>query len=323
MKLTNSELQNFINRIKLRKDNMPKYRGQIENLISKLEDKIKDDLSTGLRVTRVLRAGSWKKGTILRPTGDFPIDIDIVFFIEGDESVKQDVQKLHDFVIDYLETIYPSKDIHRDIDAEGNTKSIKIKFSGTGLEVDIVPVVRIDSPNGYVWQPERGGKGTYITSVDGQLEFARKRKVSNSNFTAIVRAVKWWRNYKELDDLLKSFSIELIASYLDIKYGVETNIEEGLIRFFEFVGSNRLKEISFADAINRIPTYSTPVYIADPTNNENNTAKKTSEIKWQEIQEEAEEAYETLTLAQARGSMGDTLVEWKSVFGPHFNISAE
>lgn len=301
---------------------MPKYKGQIENLVSKLEDKIKNDDSTGLRVTRVLRAGSWKKGTILRPTGDFPIDIDLVFFIKGDETVKNDVQKLHDFVVDYLESIYPSKDIYRDVDASGNTKSIKIKFSGTGLEVDIVPVVPLSSPEGYVWQPERGGKGKYITSVDGQLEFAKERKNANSSFTSVVRAVKWWRNYKELD-VLKSFSVELIVSHLDLTKGVETNIEEALIRFFEFASSEKLKELNFIGAINTIPYYTTPVYIADPTNNENSTTNKITESDWNEIQEEAEEAYETLTLAQARGTMGDAISEWKSIFGPHFNITEE
>jgi hypothetical protein len=231
MKLTNTQLQNFISRIKLKRENMPKYKEQIDNLILKLEEKIKKDESTGLRVTRVLRAGSWKKGTILRPTGDFPIDIDLVFFIEGDVSVKDDVQKLHDFVVEYLESIYPTKDIYRDVDAEGNTKSVKIKFTGTGLEVDIVPVVPLSTPVGYVWQPERGGRGTYITSVDGQLEFAKERKNKNNSFTSVVRAIKWWRNYKEIDKILKSFTIELIASHLELTKGIETNIEEGLIRF--------------------------------------------------------------------------------------------
>lgn len=323
MKLTNAQLQNFISRIKLKRDNMPRYRNQIENLISKLEERIKNDNSTGLRVTRVLRAGSWKKGTILRPTGDFPIDIDLVFFIEGSETSRDDVHKLHDFVIEYLKSIYPTKDIYKDVDAEGKTKSVKIKFTGTGLEVDIVPVVPITELDGYVWQPERGWTGTYITSVDGQLEFARARKNANSSFTSVVRAVKWWRNYQELDEILKSFTIELIASHLELTKGVETNIEEALIRFFEFVSSGKLKEISFNGAINKIPQHSNLIYVADPTNNENCTTKKIVNNNWNEILEAAEEAYETLTIAQARGAMCDTVSEWKSVFGPNFNIDEE
>ena len=76
MRLDNNSLRPFIDKIRLHKDNMGKYRDQIENLKKKLEDKIKNDNRNGLKVTKFLLAGSWKKHTILRPTGDNPIDID-------------------------------------------------------------------------------------------------------------------------------------------------------------------------------------------------------------------------------------------------------
>lgn len=159
-----------------------------------------------------------EKGTVLRPTGENPIDIDLVLYVEGnDETLKNDLKKLHDFVVQYLREIYPNKDIDQDVDAEGNTKSLKIKFIGTGLEVDIVPVVPI-TPDGYVLQPQRGGGGKkYITSVTGQLAFAAQRRLHNPTYTSIIRAIKWWRNYQELqpangDGGLSSFVIELIVS---------------------------------------------------------------------------------------------------------------
>jgi tRNA nucleotidyltransferase (CCA-adding enzyme) len=82
MKLTNSQLTNYVNRIKLKRANMPRYRDQLKNLQDDLEKHINEDISNGVRVTKVIVAGSWKKGTILRPTGDNPIDIDVVFYIE-------------------------------------------------------------------------------------------------------------------------------------------------------------------------------------------------------------------------------------------------
>lgn len=115
---------------------MPRYRDQIKNLMEKLEAKIKNDTRTGIKVTQFTIAGSWKKGTILRPTGENPIDVDLVLYVSGDEGLQDDLTKLHDFVVDYLSEIYPSKDINRDVDAEDPTKSIKIRFAGTGLEVD-------------------------------------------------------------------------------------------------------------------------------------------------------------------------------------------
>jgi hypothetical protein len=271
--------------------------------------------------------GSWAKGPILRHTGENPIDIDLILFIDGDENLKNDVEKIHDYVVKYLQDIYPSKE-NSDIVADGKTKSIKIKFVGTGLEVDIVPVVPVKTPVDYIWQPERGGGGRYITSVTKQLSFSAERRDKNSSYIPIVRILKWWRNYKELnpDDNgpgLSSFNIELIVSYLEIKYGIESNIEEGLIRFFKFISENSFPIISFANAINNVPPLTTTIFIADPANNENNTARKIDLALWNEIKKEANDAFESLTYAQARNYEGDTIEEWKRVFGPSFNINEE
>lgn len=327
MRLTNSQLQNFINRIKLKQDDMPKYRDQVKNLIEKLEAKIRDDKRTGLKVTRSVFAGSWAKRTILRHTGDNPIDIDLVLYVEGDEDLKTDLKKLHDFVVGYLEEIYPSM-VKGQIDADGNTKSITLTFAASGLQVDIVPVVPLKSPIEYVLQAQRGGGSRYTTSVSKQLAFAAERRTKNASYTAIVRAIKWWRNYKELrptdDEVgLSSFGIELIVAYLDITKGIESNIEEGVIRFFQFVSTPNFPVISFLNAINKVPAFITPVFIADNTNNENNAVKKLTKEKWEEIVQEAEDAFDSLNIAQSKTFEGETTEEWKRVFGPSFNINKE
>lgn len=323
MKLENTQLGNFVNRIKLKWDDMPKFRSQVNYLKEQLEGKIANDDRTGIRVTKYLLAGSWKKRTILRSTGDHPIDIDLILYVEGDSSLKDDVEKLHDFVIGYLEAIYPTKDIYRDVNAQGKTKSIKIKFIGTGLELDIVPVVPLDKPVEYVWQPERGGGGTYTTSISLQLAAAKERRDLNPSYTSIVRALKWWKNYKELKPELSSFMIELIVAYLDIVYGVEQRIEEGVIRFFQFVSNTSFPVISFKQAMNSIPLYTTPIFIGDPTNNENNAARKVDTTSWQDIRREADEAFEALNIAQAKGTISETIDEWKYVFGPNFSIEKQ
>lgn len=326
MKLDNNQLLHFVGKIKLQKDNMQKYRDQINNLKTKLEDKIKNDDSNGLKVSKYLLAGSWKKHTILKPSGDHPIDIDLVLFVSGDENIQNDLKKLHDFIVKYLQEIYPQKDIDRDVDAQGNTKSITIRFSGSGLEVDIVPVVPINNPERYVWQPRRGGGGKYITSIENHLDFSVSLRKSNPNYTAIVRSLKWWKNYKELKSTdtepgISSFVIELIVAHLDETKGVETDIEEAIIRFFQFVSGPNFPNIKFDHAINKIPSYSTPIYIADDTNNENNASKKIDSAVWKEIIEQAEEAFDSLNYAQSKNNEGATIEEWKRVFGPTFNIN--
>jgi hypothetical protein len=322
MKLSNYQLSNFINRIKLQTADMPKYRTQVEYLKRRLEEKIENDDRTGITVTKYLLAGSWKKRTILRSTGDHPIDIDLILYVEGNSSLKDDMEKLHDFIVEYLSKIYPSKDIIRDVSAEGKTKSIKIKFSGSGLELDIVPVIPIDSPKEYVWQPERGGGGKYTTSVTFQLAAAKGSRDSNPSYTSIVRALKWWKNYKELKPELSSFMIELIVTHLDIQFGVENRIEEGLIRFFQFVSDTPFPIITFRQAINNVPAFVTPIFIGDPSNNENNTARKVNTFSWANIKGEAEEAFEAINIAQSKGTLTETMAEWKSIFGPNFSIEA-
>src|SRR6056297_848239 len=271
MKLENYQLLRFVDKIKLQSSNMQKYRDQINNLKSRLEDKIKNDNRNGLKVSKYLLAGSWKKHTILKPSGENPIDIDLVLFVSGYDNIQNDLMKLHDFIVKYLEEIYPLKDIKRDVDAKGNTKSIKIRFTSSGLEVDIVPVVPIDKPDRYVWQPQRGGGGKYITSVENHLDYSLLLRKNNPSYTSIVRALKWWKNYKELKSYenepgISSFAIELIVAYLDETKGIETNIEEAIIRFFQFVSSSNFPDIQFDHAINSIPFYTTPIYIADDTN---------------------------------------------------------
>ena len=52
-----------------------------------------------------------------------------------------------------------------------------------------------------------------------QLEFIRARKDAYANFAALVRLLKYWRNFHELDDSLRSFTIELIVSHLQDAQG--------------------------------------------------------------------------------------------------------
>lgn len=326
VKFENRQLEHFIRKIKLQPENMDKYRAQLKHLKEKLEKKIIEDKSNGLRITKYIIAGSWKKHTILKPTGDNPIDIDLVLFVGGDKNIHQDLKKLYDFIIEYLEDIYPQKDIKKDVDAEGNTKSVTITFIGTGLQVDIVPVVPLDQPIDYVWQPSRRGGKKFITSVSKQLSFSIEKRRNNPSYTSIVRAIKWWKNYKELyptdeEPGLSSFTIELIVAYLDEQFGIQENIEEGVIRVFQFLSAPTFPIISFRDSIKSIPaSYDTPIYVADNTNRENNIARRMTQKKWEEIVDEAAEAFDALNIAQAKNNEGDSIREWKHVFGPTFNI---
>ena len=267
-----------------------------------------------LKVKRVKRVGSWKKGTALAPKGDYPLDVDMVFFLDIKEHIAFDAEELRDEIIEVLRKAYPQKPKADFIDRK---KTVGVVFRGSGLEVDIVPF--IPETGTYGRQPRKKmNSGEFKTSVDKQLDFIDKIKNKYHNFTSLVRILKSWRNYKELE--LSSFSIELIVAYL-IEEGKisDTSINLSLIIFFEFLGKGDLVKVYFSDAIGKQSDESP--WIADPTNNENNTINM-SDSEWNEVVEKAEEAFETLSFAyaNAKKEKGEALELWKKFFGPHFNI---
>ena len=148
------------------------------------------------------------------------------------------------------------------------------------------------------------------------MDFITGLKNKNPHFTSIVRILKSWRNYKELE--LSSFSIELVVAYL-IEAGRISNvsINQAIITFFEFLGNDDSVKVYFSEAIGS-KTDNVP-YIADPTNNENNTINMSNE-EWKEVIDMAETAFETLSYAKNVQESGKTLELWKEIFGPNFNI---
>ena len=67
MQYTNQQLINFVNRIKLTQEQKSSYTNQIDNLKDNVLKAVNGMENT--KVTRVRRAGSWKKGTALAPKG--------------------------------------------------------------------------------------------------------------------------------------------------------------------------------------------------------------------------------------------------------------
>ena len=305
----------MLRRIKLTTREKMSYIQQIDNLKDEVSQAINDmDFS---KVTRVKRAGSWKKGTALAPKGDYPLDVDMVFFLDIKESIAFDAEELRDEIIKVLCKAYPKK---TRADFTNGKKTVGVVFRGSGLEVDIVPFIPEKGNTTYGRQPRKKlSSGEFKTSIDKQLNFIDKIKNKYHNFTSLVRILKSWRNYKELE--LSSFSIELIVAHL-IEEGriSDTSINLALIYFFNFLVRDDKDDpikVYFSDAIGKRSNESP--WIADPTNNENNTINM-SDSEWNEVLEMAEEAFETLSFAEAKREIGETLDEWKKIFGSNFNI---
>lgn len=312
MEYTNQQLNNYVKRIKLTNEKKSSYKNQIDNLRGNVRKAIKDMENTQL--TKIKIAGSWKKGTALAPKGDYPLDIDLVFYLALEEDISFDAEELREEIIDVLCEAYPTKERSDFTDGQ---KTIGIVFRGSGLEVDIVPFIPEKGNTTYGRQPRKKlNSGEFKTSVDKQLDFTKKIKSKCSNFASIVRILKSWRNYQELE--LSSFSLELAVANL-IEEGKISgfSINQSIINFFEFFGNGNPAEVYFSGAIGS-QTGSAP-WIADPTNNENNTIRL-SDSEWDEVVEEAECGFETISYAKAIRETGKTSDLWKEIFGPNFNI---
>jgi hypothetical protein len=314
MTLTNAQLYYYdSNVLRLPADKRKEYHTQVDRLIAELSRRIRD--RTEIKITKVVKAGSFAKFTILRKTSTDPVDADIVFYISGRNIDEQTLQSLNDTIYDLLIKIYPNKSVE---DFQIQRKAATVSFVGTGLSVDIVPVIEDEYHAGYGWQfdPQDGSK--IQTCPPGQIQFVRDRKAQDRDFRTLVRLAKKWRNHAELKPL-KSFTIELIMAHLLDREGATGSIEERFRRFLLYIAQSGLKDvISFSENTAPHGIFSDPVVILDPVYSLNNAAGRIAEEERQAIVAAALEAWESANFASAEN---DNEV-WKELFGPRFKVEA-
>jgi hypothetical protein len=197
-------------------------------------------------------------------------------------------------------------------------RTLGIEFRVSGLAVDLVPIIPIDGPGDYGWQPSSRGEPPIKTSVPVQLEFIRAHKNGDPNFRSLVRLAKHWRNQHELDSL-RSYAIELIVAYLQDTFGASESLEQGMLRFFLYVAQSELRDaITSGGRLTARPR--DRVVILDPANVENNVARRITDSQCSEIVSHSTAAWEHLSEARNNSYKTSTLECWKDVFGRSFSI---
>jgi hypothetical protein len=298
--------------LRLPADKRTEYHEQVDRLIAELSLRVKD--KTEIKITKVVKAGSFAKFTILKKTNLNPVDVDVVFYISGRNIKHETLQGLNDLIYDLVVKVYPNKAVE---DFEIQRKALTVSFIGSALSVDVVPVVEDTFRPGYGWQFDREDPTFRLeTCAPCQIQFVRDRKGKDKDFRTLVRLAKRWRNYAELKPL-KSFTIELIMAYLLDRNGSSGSIEQKFRSFLLFIAQSGLKEkISFPENSKPLGSFTDPVVIIDPVYSQNNVAARITEVERQEIVKMATEAWESANFA----SVEDDLSVWKEVFGPGFKI---
>jgi len=316
MQLTDTQIHVFVEKVlKLPRGKRQEYLDQVDYLIGRMQAKIDEDSS--FAVKKFTKTGSLRKGTVLKPRGDNGVDADVAVDLDVSEASKDDINSLHEIILDLLLAVYPQKE--RD-DFKVQPRTLGIHFRESGLDVDLVPVIPIPAEPGYGWQPSAQGAAPVKTSVQGQLTFIKTRSDADLRYRTLVQLLKGWRNAQELD-FMRSFMIELILAYLQDTKGAAESLEDGLLRFFLYVAQTELKgPISFLEN-GRVAGYPDDVVvILDPVNKENNVAARLADAERREIVKRATEAWELITTARRNAFKGETVEYWREVFGRSFVI---
>jgi tRNA nucleotidyltransferase (CCA-adding enzyme) len=310
MALSNTQLRYYdSNLLRLPADKRKEYHAQVDRLIDNLCRNVRD--KTEIKITRVVKAGSFAKYTILRKTSQDPVDVDVVFYISGKDASAETLDGLNTLIYKLLVDQYPTKSVE---DFQIQRKAATVTFVGSGLSVDIVPVIEDPSRSGYGWQYDIHDGSKVQTCAPCQIKFVRDRKNSDGDYRTLVRMAKKWRNRAEIRPL-KSFAIELIMAHLLDTRGSGGSIEQRFRDFLLYVAQSALKEvICFPENTKPIPQSFDPVTIIDPVSSSNNVASRLSEVERKEIVAAAQDAWETANFASAENNHE----VWKELFGPQF-----
>ncbi|AJE98842.1 CBASS oligonucleotide cyclase [Pandoraea apista] len=310
MPLTNTDLRYYdSNVLRLSSDKRTEYHAQVDRLIAELRKHVTQQ--SDLKITRVVKAGSFAKYTILKKTADDPIDVDVVFYISGRDVESSTLETLSELIHSLLLKIYPTKSVE---DFEIQRRAATVTFVGSGLSVDVVPVIQDEYNQDHGWQYDLSTGEKNLTCAPCQLQFVQDRKKKDDNYRTLVRMAKRWKNFSQPPGL-KSFHIELILAYLLDRDGATDSIEKRFRDFLLYIAQSELKErIDFVENQGRHKSFSDPVQIVDPANHENNVASRITDEERKKIVRMADEAWE---IANHASTQPDEET-WKEVFGPRF-----
>jgi tRNA nucleotidyltransferase (CCA-adding enzyme) len=306
-------------RINLPREKANQYRAQVGRLRDKLEGYIGEHPDFTLK--KMLLSGSLAKGTALRTLND----IDVACYISGADAPHQ-VQALLDYVADKLRKAFPNFSPDQ---VKPQTYCVTVSFRGSGLDVDVVPILYDGDPQWYGNLVSQEDGHFLKTSIPLHLEFMSKRKRQHEkNFAQVVRLVKAWAKYMKTERegfRLKSFMIELILAHLSDQGQNFTNYPEALQAFFTYVAKSDLREkIIFADCYKgtAVGAFSERVQIIDPVNPANNVSNLYTKEQAELIIDAALDSGDAIDAAGTAPTKGETVRYWQKVFGSSFQVEA-
>lgn len=304
-------------KVNLPKDKADEFRAQAKRLRERLEGYVDEHPDFTLR--KIQLAGSLAKGTALRTLND----IDMACYISGADAPK-DVDALLEYLATRLRKAFPN---FQPDQVQPQTYSVTVSFRGTGLDVDVVPVLYDGDPDWYGNLVSQDDGSFLRTSIPRHLEFTRKRKTNSPvHFAQVVRLIKYWTRRMKAERegfRFKSFMVEMVLAHL-VDQGLDlSDYPEALQHFFTYIANSNLEEqILFNDyyPASKVGSFSEPVRIIDPVNELNNVSKLYMRADADIIVDAALDTGDAIDAALAAPTKGETVRYWQKVFGPAFQV---
>lgn len=304
-------------RVNLPRDNANEYRAQARRLRERLDSYL--DEHPDFTLKKMLLSGSLAKGTSLRSLND----IDVACYISGADA-PGDVPRLLNYLAERLRNAFPNFTPEQ---VTTNTYSVTVSFKGSGLDVDVVPILYDGDADWYGSLVSQENGSLLSTCIPRHLEFIRQRKEAHpTNFTQVARLIKFWAAKLKRDQegfRLKSFMIELILAHLADQGLGFSDYPDALQHFFTYVAKSNLRErVVFADyyATSVVGAFSEPVQIIDPVNAKNNVSSLYTATQADAIVNAALDAGDAIDAALRAPTKQETLHYWQNVFGTSFQV---
>ena len=304
-------------KVNLPKEKGNEYRAQVRRLREKLENYLNEHPDFTLK--KILLSGSLAKGTALRSLND----IDVACYISGADAPRE-IAALLEYLAERLRKAFPNFSPDQ---VKPQTYSVTVSFRGSGLDVDVVPILYNGDPQWHGNLVSQDDGSFLKTSIPLHLEFINRRKQTQEvHFAQVVRLIKFWisKIKQERDNFrFKSFMVELILSHL-VDQGLDfSDYPEAIQHFLTYVGRSNFRErIVFDDYYNSssVKALSEPVQIIDPVNSENNVSRLYTDAQADEIVDVALDAGDAIDAALAAPTKQETIYYWQKFFGSPFQI---
>lgn len=302
-------------KVNLPKEKADEYRAQAWRLREKLEGFLQEHPDFALK--KMLLSGSLAKGTALRSLND----IDVACYISGADA-PADVVQLLTYLAERLRKAFPN---FKPDQIAPQTYSVTVSFRGSGLDVDVVPILYSGDPDWYGNLVSQEDGSFLCTCIARHLAFTKKRKDAHEqDFAQIARLVKFWARKLKRENAgfrLKSFMIELILAHLSDQGFDFSDYPEALQHFFTYIARRKMRErIVFDDYYDpsTVGESSDPVQIIDPVNAKNNVGRLYTSNQADAIVEAALDAGDAIDAALAAPTKQETIYYWQKVLGPSF-----